>query len=281
MEAWSERLTALPALSLLACATSLWMATDAGAVASSITIDGKPDQTARVERGPLPSTFIEPSVDMIFVRLPGGCFEMGDEKVGKLSEICIDSFYLGMFEVTNAQFRRFKPDHVSGSIRGQDLSSPEQPAVNVTWHEAKAFCDWLTKAGDGLFRLPTEAEWEYAALAGHDQALPNANFAPADGSEASDGFQVTAPVGSFQPDQAGLHDLFGNASEWVADVFVSGPLRYGAARTNPVAIGASDLHVRRGGSWSDPPNRIKASSRDYYLGTLAVPETGFRVVMER
>jgi formylglycine-generating enzyme required for sulfatase activity len=236
--------------------------------------------------GPGPADMIEPTTDMAFMLIPGGCFTMGDHQVGQIEQVCLDEFYLGKYEVTNEQFRRFRPGHDSGRFGNWTLNDGAQPVANVSWQAANEFCAWLGERSGGRFRLPSEAEWEYAARAGGALARPWTAAADAyqlsnlRASGSGDGFPVAAPIGSFAPNPAGLYDMLGNVSEWVMDGFVAGAARFGAVRRNPVAEGDSRLRVRRGGSWDDPPAVVGHVTRDYYLADLGVPQTGFRLVME-
>jgi formylglycine-generating enzyme required for sulfatase activity len=243
-----------------------------------------------------PQVETEPATGMAFARLPGGCFEMGDLDAGVVAgRVCVDAFAIGLREVTNAQYRRFRPGHKGGSYGGQDLNGDDQPAVNLTWRDATAYAEWLGREAGRRFRLPTEAEWEYAARAGSttvwpwgstdDQGPRFANLrrrssgdpsAPADGRPAA-----TSAVGSLEPNAFGLHDMVGNASEWVADTYTPGGDRYGSSLKNPVVnVTSSPLRVRRGGSFDDPPRLARAGARDFYAAEFAVPQTGFRLVME-
>ncbi len=113
----------------------------------------------------------DPTIAFVFV--PGGTFVLGDDDgVGEdekpAHEVELSPFFFGKHEVTNAQFKRFKPDHDSGEFKGQSLRGDDQPVVNVTLAEAKEFCRWLDQqAGvEGVHRLPTQAEWELACRAG-------------------------------------------------------------------------------------------------------------------
>jgi sulfatase modifying factor 1 len=234
----------------------------------------------------------EPLTGMELVPIPEGCLDLGDLDVGIVEQVCVDAFLLGRTEVTNAQFRQFRPDHRSGLYDGRSLDGDDQPAVKVSWRDAVAFAEWLSGRAGSRFRLPTEAEWEHAARGGtrtarfwgadEENAARYANLK--DRQEASlpgDGYAVTAPVGRLAANPFGLHDMLGNASEWVLDSYVAGADRYGAVRRNPRVVVEGPLRVRRGGSFDDPLRIVRTSSRDFYAADLAVPQTGFRLVMER
>ena len=112
----------------------------------------------------------EPVTGMEFVWVPGGCFRMGspageagrDNDEGPEHDVCVDGFWMGKTEVTNKQYRKFISGHQSKFYKEHSLNGNNQPVVRVSWHDAKAFGDWLTNqnAGQYQFRLPTEAEWE-------------------------------------------------------------------------------------------------------------------------
>ncbi|HEX8375870.1 MAG TPA: SUMF1/EgtB/PvdO family nonheme iron enzyme, partial [Geminicoccaceae bacterium] len=210
---------------------------------------------------------IEPTTGMAFARLPGGCFEMGDLDVGVVAgRVCVDAFAIGRLEVTNAQYRRFRPAHKSGSYGGRNLDGDDQPVVNLTWRDAVAYAEWLGGQADLRLRLPTEAEWEYAARAGSTTVWPwgstddlaprfanlrrrPSSSASGPGAPAAGRPAATIAVGSLEPNGFGLHDMIGNAAEWVADTYAPGGDRYGASLRNPVVnVPSSPLRVRRGGS---------------------------------
>ncbi len=228
---------------------------------------------------------VDPSTGMEFVLIKGGCFTMGDSSgegdpnERPVHEVCVDDFYIGKYEVTNEQFKKFKKDHNSGSSDGMNLDEDKQPVVNVSWMDGVAFAAWLSEKSGQNYRLPTEAEWEYAARAGStasrfwgddpDQACTYANVADLSAKAkrpkwtafvCDDGHVVAAPVGSFKPNDFGLYDILGNTWEWCEDVYNSEA--YGKLpKDNPVYRGSGEYRVMRGGGWSNGPLGIRSSHR--------------------
>jgi sulfatase modifying factor 1 len=188
------------------------------------------------------------------VLIPGGEFLMGADSKGDHSpahSVRLDPFYLDRYEVTNAQYQRFcratgrrLPQFwgLSGFRSGPGY--PNQPVVGISWQDAVDYAAWSDQ------RLPTEAEWEYAArggLAGMD--FPNGNsLAPSDGNYARSGQGGPVPVGSYPPNGFGLHDMQGNVVEWVADFY--DPAYYASSPViNPRGPETGRFRVIRGGGW--------------------------------
>jgi formylglycine-generating enzyme required for sulfatase activity len=223
-------------------------------------------------------------------------------------------FYLQTTEVTNAQFRQFQGAHNSGQVDGNSLNRDHQPVAQVSWQQAAAFCNWLSKR-EGLppfyretngiingydpaatgYRLPSEAEWAWAARADGDSLLKfpwGETFPPtapvenyADNSSAyvtgrvlggyEDGHVVSAPVASFKPNQHRLYDMGGNVAEWVHDVY-SIPPANGATEVDPLGGQDGDNYVIRGASWSHSKiAELRLSYRDY--GQAGRDDVGFRL----
>jgi hypothetical protein len=112
------------------------------------------------------------------VRLPSGCFQMGSPQSEanrnsdeQQHQVCVKAFAMGKYEVTNAEFRRFRADHNSGDYGGNSLNGDQQPVVQVSWNDAMAYVEWLSGQTGKRYRLPTEAEWEYACRGGTDGEL--------------------------------------------------------------------------------------------------------------
>lgn len=223
-------------------------------------------------------------------------------------------FYLQTTEVTNAQFRQFQPSHNSGQIEGNSLNQEQQPAVRVSWQQAAAFCNWLSKR-EGLpafyrqsngivtgynrsatgYRLPSEAEWAWAARASGEKLrlFPWGDTFPptvvaenyADDTSAyvtgrvlngyKDGYVVSAPVASLKPNQHGLYDMGGNVSEWVNDVYTI-PSANGATKEDPLGGQTGDNYVIRGAAWTHAKlSELRLSYRDY--GQAGRDDVGFRL----
>ena len=242
---------------------------------------------------------------MEFVQVTGGCFQMGDTTGdGDIDEkpahkVCVGDFGMSTFQVTNAQFRKFKPSHNSGGYKGYSLDGDNQPVVRVTWDEAVAFAQWLSKQSGKNYRLPTEAEWEYAARGGTDtrnywgnsmdDACSYANLHDISSKNAfkeftwdnvncSDGYKVTAPVGSFKPNRFGLYDMIGNVLVWCQDWYDENYYRSSPA-DNPQGPSKGQFRVLRGGSWLDEDDDCRVAKRRSFNPEINSDFFGFRLVV--
>jgi formylglycine-generating enzyme required for sulfatase activity len=169
-----------------------------------------------------------------------------------------------------------------------------RPVINLSWTDAKQYVAWLSRATGKAYRLPSEAEWEYAARAGSKTRYswgdsPGANKANFVGS-GSLWDRKTAPVGSFEANAFGLHDMHGNAIEWVEDcwndTYAMGPTDGRPWRTGPNSHGLPGrtedcwARVARGGSWSDGPEVVRSAARTRLEVRHRDPSTGFRVARD-
>lgn len=228
-------------------------------------------------------SWTDPLIGIGFIALPAGCFDMGDSTAGFVGEVCLDEFFLSRYEITNAQYRRFRTNHDSGAHLGHSLDDDDQPVVHVSWQDAMAFADWLSEQTGMTMRLATEAEWEYTCVYGWTEAATGkaSTFGNLRASENDRGPERTVAVGSYQAGPQGVHDMHGNVSEWVLDTYMEEADRYGDDRNNPlIEAETPPLRVRKGGSWSSSVTQSRCAARDYYLGELAIPHTGFRLVAE-
>jgi formylglycine-generating enzyme required for sulfatase activity len=264
------------------------------------------------------------SLGQALVLVKGGRFTMGSPRrePGRRSnetERQVElrrPFYISRFQVTNREFREFRAQHLSGIFKDESLDLERQPVVRVTWQDAAAFCNWLSerdklppayvRRGEKFeladpattgYRLPTEAEWEFAARFdgsravrkypwGNDLPVPAkaGNWGDASAiyltpvtiSGYDDGYRVSAPVGSFPANALGLHDMGGNVLEWTTDrysIYVVGP---DYQSVDPAGPKAGDNYVIRGAGWlTGKLPELRLAARE--SGSAARPDVGFRI----
>ncbi len=234
------------------------------------------------------------------VSIPAGTFHMGglsgdgydDEK--PVHTVTVPAFKLGKHEVTFAQWDTCVADggcngyvpyegHTSG---GRSHGRGDRPVINVNWDDAQSFIDWLNSKTDEGFRLPAEAEWEYAARAGSTTKYSwgndiGSNRANCDNDDCGDSWRYTAPVGSFPANAWGLHDMHGNVSEWVQDCWngsYEGAPTDGSAWTSERCA----LRVVRGGSWSyfEDPQNLRSAFRSSAVRLNRYDNIGFRLAQD-
>jgi len=214
------------------------------------------------------------------VEIPAGTFMMGSEQ-GKKSEVPVHEvkiaspFYLSATEITFDEYDAFSVA-TKGEIRNdRSWGSGDLPVVFVSWHDARAYAEWLGEQTNKACRLPSEAEWEYAARAGTTgkYALPapgggddltgKANYAADDGVDWAD--RTSVSVASFPANAWGLHDMHGNVIEWVEDCWhdsYAGAPADGSAWTDEDG-GNCNSRVLRGGSWSGDQGYVRSADRYY------------------
>ena len=210
--------------------------------------------------------YTEPKTNMEFVFVKGGDFDMSVENKGV--KVHVDDFYMGKYEVTNAQFMKFRPDHYDKRNKPYSSDKGKHPVIDVTWNDAEDFAKWLSDKGE-KFRLPTEAEWEYAARAGTktkhfwgdkpEDACKYANIRECKKDS-------TIPAGSLTPNDFGLCDMLGNVWEWVKDEAVKGS--------------PDSDRVMRGGSYKDFAERVTNSVRGQASPNTENTIWGFRLIRE-
>jgi formylglycine-generating enzyme required for sulfatase activity len=243
------------------------------------------------------------SLGMALVRAPRGEFTVEDGKVGALPEgshprrhvRITQPFWMGQYEVTQAQWKSLMGTSPWLDKRAVVLAS-DAPAVCVSWSDAVSFCQFLTArerasgtlGKDEEYRLPTEAEWEYACRAGSSSAYGFGDDVALLGdhawyqhNSADIGRPYARPVGTRQPNAWGLHDMHGNVWEWVLDAYGPNPPH----GDDPLCLDHTERRVLRGGSWFAPPGELQASYRHSSPNENAdnrfrnMGDLGFRVVM--
>ena len=259
------------------------------------------------------------------VIIPAGSFDMGSPKSedsrgddeGPVHRVKISTFALGKTEITRTQFAAFVKDtkYAIGNncktLEGSKfdkrsgrnwrdlgfLQTSQHPAACINWNDAKAYAAWMSHKTGKHYRLPTEAEWEYAAR-GHtvtarywgdnpDDACKYANVADKTAQakipgapfwrlhNCTDGFAYTAPVGSFKANAFGLKDMLGNVWEWTEDSFHDS---YKEAPVDGSAWqGNGEKRVLRGGSWNNGPTRVRVAKRGRDIPTTRFCNIGFRL----
>ena len=240
------------------------------------------------------------------VVLPTGSFLMGsttetdgdehdnDEHQHKVT---IDKpFAIGQYEVTNSECRRFKPGHDSGIYRGLSLNGDNLPVVRASWNEAVSYAKWLSEQTGKSYRLPTEAEWEYAARAGtttrrywgddtnkacdyanvYDQTSKRAFKNDWTHHDCDDGFAVSSPVGRFKPNAFRLYDVLGNVWEWTCSEYDE---IYAGAEKRCITEGDSDPSLR-GGSWDYVPRNVRSAARNWNKPSGRFDAIGFRLAQD-
>ena len=246
----------------------------------------------------------------VMVEIPPGSFVMGspvsepgrDSDEGPPRRVTIGrGFAIGKFEVTRDEFAAFvgeaghaMPGSCSPISDGSDdgrswrfpgfAQSGREPVTCVRWADAEAYARWLSRKTGQAYRLPSEAEWEYAARAGTETArywgrAIGQDRANCDGCGSAWDDRRTAPVGSFAPNAFGLHDVLGNNWEWVADCYLSS---YAGAPLDgrPRLEGDCGYRVVRGGSWESDTRRLRAANRNKLDEDDIDDDFGFRVVRE-
>jgi formylglycine-generating enzyme required for sulfatase activity len=263
-----------------------------------------------------------------FALIPAGEFVMGDARGNPderpLTRVKIEKpFWMSQTEISNEQFAQFDPDHDSHfepmhayqfGIHGFPVNQPGQPVVRVSWHQAVAFCQWLSARTGRPCSLPTEAQWEYACRAGtaspfwygdlntdfssfanlgdsrlkgylletYIHVRPILNPSPYDDwvpkdDRFDDGAFVSADVGHYRPNPWGLYDMHGNAWEWTRTAYRPYPYTEADSRS---AMGDRNPKVVRGGSWYDRPQRCRSGYRLAYPPYERAFNLGFRVIFE-
>ena len=232
------------------------------------------------------------------VKLPGkrytlGCSSNTECEPSELpsSTVVIKPFLLGKTEVTFAAYDQFCEETNTPAPEDNTWGRGERPVINVDWYDVERYIEWLNNKTGEHFRLPTEAEWEYAARADSEHLyswgdLPDARYANGDESYGwpDDGFQQsTAPVASFKANQFGLFDMHGNVREWLGDCWHNNYQNVPANGNKPWRendAGDCTRRVTRGGGWKFLPTYLRTSSRSWNLKEDKNNYTGFRLAKD-
>ena len=231
------------------------------------------------------NTIVEPEM----VAIPKGCFQMGSPESDKdrftneqQHEVCVDAFKMGKYEVSFEEYEQFCD--VTGCEKPNDKGwgRGNRPVINVNWDDATAYAEWLAKETGKRYRLPTEAEWEYAARGGRESLYPwgdkiGSNKANCDGCGSQWDKEKTAPVGSFAANDFGLYDTVGNVWEWTCSRYVH---NYDGSEKKCVEKGNESPRVVRGGAWGGGSGGARSAYRGWFSPLSRLYSLGFRLAQD-
>ena len=199
--------------------------------------------------------------------------------------VSINKFQIGKTEVTLGQFKRFiteagRNDLVTDDFIKWNSNGDNAPVVMVSWDDAQAFIAWLNKADGGGYRLPSEAEWEYACRAGGNHTYCGSDDVDAVAWYRGNSGNRASAVGGKQANAFGLHDMSGNVCEWTQDCWNDS---YNGAPTNGAAwtSGSCGSRVNRGGTWFFNASQSRAADRGYTTSVKRSYIYGFRLARTR
>ena len=231
----------------------------------------------------------EPLTGMQFIRIPGGCFMMGspEDELGQggrgegeqpLHEVCVDGFWMGKYEVTQEQWQQIMGENPSYNTKDKvGMDTANHPVEKISWDTIQEFILKLNENAEiNVFRLPSEAEWEYACRAGMQTAYSFGDDGGKLGEYAWFGENSGAkshPVGQLKPNAYGLYDMHGNVHEWMADPWH--PNYDGAPSDGRAWETEREASVRmtRGGSWYHPRGDQRCAYR------RAIPQSSYHQVI--
>jgi formylglycine-generating enzyme required for sulfatase activity len=245
--------------------------------------------TGMDKKWPIVNTFRDSLLDVQFgpkmVIIPTGNFMMGDiqgtgyQNEQPVHQVSVGSFAMSVYEITFADYDLFTQATGREPLNDQGWGRDNRPVINISWQEATAYVEWLSEQTGQNYRLPTEAEWEYAARAGtttqywwgNEIGSDKANCANCDKQ-----WDYTAPTGSFAPNPFGLYDTAGNVREWTCSAYEK---EYqGAELRCATQDEENQLRVIRGGSWYNWPRQLRAADRSWKAADIQVNNVGFRIV---
>ena len=223
--------------------------------------------------------FKDPATGIEMVYVKGGCYQMGDtfgvgeDNENPVHEVCVDDFYIGKYEVTQGQWK---------AIMGKNPSyfkdcGDNCPVEGASWNDIQDFINKLNQKTGKNYKLPTEAEWEYAARSGgkSEKYSGGNNIDSVAWYDKNSGNKIH-PVGTKQPNGLGIYDMTGNVWEWVNDWHHSDYYK-NSPKNNPTGPNSGTGRVRRGGSWGGVTGRARSASRDNDSPGSRLNFPGFRL----
>lgn len=229
-----------------------------------------------------PDSRQEPHTGMQFIWVEGGCFQMGcgnwtddcEDDENPLHEVCLEGFWIGKYEVTQAQWQSIMGNNPSYFPKGD-----EYPVDSASWDDAQKFIQKLnSRSPDNRFALPSEAQWEYAARTrGKREKFAGSRSPDKVGWYGVNSGYTTHPVGTKKANKIGIHDMSGNVWEWCEDNYDE---KYyeNSAIENPTGPDAGDAKVLRGGSHGSFAKDLRTANRNSRLSSKTHGGIGFRLV---
>jgi len=272
-----------------AAAATTSAAATASAAPSTSAVDSRPS-ACRLEligsRRPVCHDTVAGGVDGPQLALvPAGSFSMGSTAASEeqpVHQVAIGvPFAISIYEVSQGEFKEFC-EQARRPCPSQPWSGDDYPVVNVSWDDARAYTEWLSATTHHRYRLPTEAQWEYAARAGHTGLYPSGDALSATDAQFSGSTRQTSPARRSQTFNANpfrlLHTV-GNVREWVEDAWIPG---FANAPNDGSAVKSAQAitRVARGGSYADGASRLRLSLREGLPSSTRDTTTGFRIVRE-
>lgn len=266
-------------------------------IAASPVVEVAPVVAINVQAERLRFPAFKSTIGAEMLLVPSGSFRMGSNRPDAqpneqpVTPVTLTRFYLSRHPITNAQYEMFDPSHARKRAPG---AGPTHPAVYVSSTEAIKFCQWLSSRERRPYRLPSEAEWEYAARGSDGRLYPwgnqenrgdlanfadrNTVFAWSD-REIDDGFPESSPVGAFPVGASpfGMEDMAGNVWEWCGDFLEA---YRGTPKTNPRGAKNGPKRVYRGGSWKSRFQSLRTTTRGANAPTYSCNDLGFRIVCD-
>jgi formylglycine-generating enzyme required for sulfatase activity len=219
------------------------------------------------------------------IRIPGGSFAMGspdgDDNETPVHRVTVSSFFLAETEVTYAQYDAFCDATGREKPEDDDQGRGNRPVIYVSWEDAQAYCRWVSEQTGANYRLPTEAEWEYAAGGG---SAGRTGFAGTDSEDNLNQYAVyrdkgrsqIAPVKSKRANALGLYDMSGNVWEWCRDWYQKDYYAQSPDR-DPQGPDSGSYRVFRGGSWFSNASLLRVAIRDFGTPAYENEVLGFRL----
>ena len=272
-------------------------------VAANLAAERPPPAPPRSPRASHSLEFCDGEDMPIMVSIPTGVFTMGSgdaeydrsKDEGPLREVRIENMLgVGKYPVTVGEWRRFARSHDTGRgafiwngpnyalVADASWDSPgfaqsdDHPVTCVSWHDAKAFADWISKRTGYPYRLLSEAEWEYACRAFSEARYHTGEIITQRDANFGGVERGTGPVGLYRPNSFGLHDMAGNVWEWVKDTYKE---TYVGAPCDGKAVESVGVPARvvRGGSWVNVARNLRAASRSKHNSSTRINDVGFRI----